>query len=148
MRAVETQIDIAAPAQTIWDVLVDFESYGKEGWNAYIRSIEAPLTKGERISADTYTEEMGPRALRAKMLAVAFPELSWEVKLPIPGLIHARHYFRIEALSAGQSRLIQGEEVVGILKSTVFHLVEKSRSGFEIFNAAVKKRAEDRVAAA
>ncbi|GAA4461699.1 hypothetical protein GCM10023170_065200 [Phytohabitans houttuyneae] len=45
-----------------------------------------------------------------------------------------------------RSWLVQGERVSGLLTPTVFHLVVKSRSGFEAVNDALKRRAETRIA--
>ena len=145
MKIVETQVEIEAPARDVWEVLIDFPSYGREGWNGYIRSIEAALVTGAPVVADTYTEQMGQRPLTARLSSVTFPELSWDAKLPVPGLIHARHYFRVEAISDRRSRLVQGEWVSGLLTATVFHLVIKSREGFETLNQALKHRTEARI---
>lgn len=142
MRFIETSVEIEAGAMDVWDVLTDFPSYGREGWNEYIRSIEAPLTSGARATIDTYTEKMGERTLKSRLVNVTFPLLTWEVRLP--GLMRAMHYFRIEAIDAHRSRFIKGEQVSGLLTRAVFHMVINSRPGFEVFSDALKRRVEAR----
>ena len=143
MRQVVTQIEIEAPAATVWQILTDFASYERDGWNDYIRSVDAALVTGGRIKVATHTSERGDHDLRgAKLVSITYPELSWEVKLPLPGLIHGKHWFRVEELTATSSRLTQAEQLSGALAFMVFHLVEKSRSGFLEFNEAIKRRAE------
>ncbi|WP_432836398.1 SRPBCC family protein [Dactylosporangium sp. CA-092794] len=144
MRLIETHINIAAPAGTVWQALTDFPSYARDNWNEYIRSIAAPLVRGGRVTAVTHTPRLGQRDLKATLVNVDLPELSWEVKLPVPGLLHATHYFRAEALSPASTRFVQGERVSGVLTGLVFHLVEKSEAGFHTMNEALKRRAEGR----
>jgi len=142
MRSIETHIDIDAQPAQVWQVLTDFASYGREGWNAYILSIDVDPRPRGHVRAVTKSPLLDQRDLKAQIISATFPELSWEAKLPVPGILHAKHYFRIEQLSPTTSRFIQGETVSGILTATVFHLVEKSEPGFLIMNAAIKQRAE------
>jgi hypothetical protein len=146
MRVLETNIEINAPAEQVWATLTDFPAYRRDRWNDYIKSINASLVAGAPMSAENYTPELGERTMSAKMLRVEFPELSWEIKLPVPGVIYARHWFRVDELAPGVTRFTQGEQISGVLTFAVFHLVEKSKSGFESLNRALKERVERDVA--
>lgn len=138
----QAHIDIDAPPDAVWEALVDLPSYEADAWNDYIRSIDAKLVPGATVRAQTFTREMGERALKAKMVGASYPELSWEKKSPLPGLIHAFHWFRVEPQPHRRSRLIQGERLSGALAPLFFPLVKKSESGFESFNRALKRRVE------
>jgi hypothetical protein len=142
LRHVETQIDIVAPAETVWRTLVDFDGYDRESWNIYIRSIDGTLQKGQKVKAVVTPLELPRMVIRATLSATDFPELRWAVKLLFPGIVHAQHYFRLESLTSSSTRLIHGERVSGALGRAFFPLVRKSRSGFIVFNEALKKKAE------
>jgi len=144
MKYIETHIDIEAPPEDIWEVLTDFASYARDGWNGYITSIVVDARAGGRVTAVTESPLLNQRELKARIISATFPELSWEAKLPVPGTLRAKHYFRVVALSPTRSRFVQGESVSGVLTATVFHLVEKSEPGFEIMNRAIKHRTEAR----
>ena len=139
-KTIETHVDVDAPAQVLWEVLSDYESYERESWNPYIESIEVTTTG--RVTATTFGETLGRRQLRAKLLTGEFPELLWEKKLP--WVIHARHWFRVVPTSATSTRFVQGEQVSGLLTGLVWHLVERSQPSFSAFNLALKHRAEAR----
>jgi len=145
MKSLETTVDIDAPAIVVWNVLTDFASYRRDGWNSYITSIEATLERGRRVTAVTKSPLLPQRDLKARIVSGQFPELIWEAKLPVPGIIHATHYFRIEPTSELTSRFVQGETLTGLLAAAMFPLVEKSEPGFVILNQALKQRAEARV---
>lgn len=142
LKSTETSIIIDAAPAEVWSHLVDFPSYAAEGWNDYIESIEVELRPGGRVHARTKSPLLSRRELKARILSARFPELSWEAKLPIPGIIYAKHYFRVEELPDGSSRFVQGEMVWGPLTSAFWSLVEKSEPGFVQLNEALKQRVE------
>lgn len=142
MRRLETSIVIDAPPREVWRHLIDFPSYAAERWNTYIKSIEVELRRGGRVRATTSSPLLPQRQLRARLLSFEYPELSWEAKLPVPGIIYARHYFALGETAPGSTFLVQGEEVSGVLTSAFFGLVEKSEPGFVVLNDALKRRVE------
>jgi hypothetical protein len=142
MPFIDTRVEINAPAQEVWTILTDFEGYRRLGWNSYIESISGTLAPGAKITATVKAPELRRRVIRPRLVSAAFPELSWEVYLGSREVLHAMHYFRVEPLTAGTCRVTQGEKVSGLLTRTVFHLVEKSESGFAVFNLALKQQAE------
>lgn len=148
MRRIETHIDIDAPARAVWEHLIDFPSYAAEHWNEYLLTLDVTMERGGRVHGITESPRLPRRELRARIVSHTFPDLTWEAKLPIPGIVHAVHYFRLATLSAESTRLVQGEQVSGLLTPAFWHLVEKSEPGFVLFNEALKRRAEAAYSAA
>jgi hypothetical protein len=142
MRFRETSIDIDATADQVWAILTDIEVYERDAWNAYIESITGVISRGERVTAVLKAPEQPRRTVRPTLVSATFPELSWEVKLVGRPVLHALHYFKVEPTGSHSCRFIQGEQVRGALTFMVFHLVDKSVSGFHTFNEAIKRRAE------
>ncbi|MEV5177490.1 SRPBCC domain-containing protein [Streptomyces flaveolus] len=142
MRMMETSIDIDAPAERVFEILTDLEGYEREGWNEYIRSFTGALEPGTVLRAAVRQVSGKEIRLKVRVVSGSYPELRWEKKAPIPGVVHAEHWFRVDPLGPARCRFVQGEHITGALTFAVFHLVERSRQGFERFNAALKRRAE------
>ena len=47
MKELHSEIEIAASAQRVWDILTDFSSYPQ--WNPFIRRISGEAKIGERL---------------------------------------------------------------------------------------------------
>jgi uncharacterized membrane protein len=46
-RSVRTSIDIDAPAQRVWDLLLDWKAY--PSWNPFLKSVEGEAKEGATI---------------------------------------------------------------------------------------------------
>jgi len=141
MKTIETQVDIRSDAQTVWNILTDFSTYGT--WNPFIPQICGEARPGGRLKVRMQPPGgretcFRPRILRCRPLR----ELSWVGRMMLPGLLDGTHTFRISPTGAGV-RLYHEERLSGIA-SPLFSEPEVSaiRAGFELMNERLRSRAE------
>ncbi len=105
MYEIKSEIEIEAPIEHVWSVLVDREKYHE--WNPVIFSQQGTLAQGCAA-----TMRINP-ALFSMTVPIVYQqvkehqELSW---FGGPPLVKGFHYFRLEKLSNGNTKLIHGEE--------------------------------------
>jgi hypothetical protein len=142
MRSLHTEIDIAAPAQRVWDLLTDLAAY--PAWNPFIREAEGAVQEGSRLHVRLAPP--GGRSMTFKPVltrVVPARELRWQGHLLVPGLFDGEHIFEIQPERPGHVRFVQREQFGGLLLPVVWGGMEAStRRGFEAMNAALKQRAE------
>lgn len=67
----------------------------------------------------------------------------WIGNLFIPGIFDGHHYFRIQAISENQVKLIHGENFSGVLSSFIFRKIgNDTRMNFIRMNQAIKIESE------
>ena len=141
MHVLETRIEIAAPAERVWSLLVDFESHSR--WNPFIRAIEGTLAVGRPLSV--FIQPPGSSGMRFRPTVVAVApnrELRWKGRLLFAGLFDGEHYFRLET-SSGVVTFCQGETFSGILVPLFRRSLDgATRQGFIAMNEALKREAE------
>ncbi len=141
MPTIETFIDIAAPAERVWAILLDFKAY--PSWNPFIITISGPPREGARLQVQIQPPGRSAMTFRPVVVAAKRPqELVWLGRLFLPGLLTGQHHFRIE--DQGPScRFHQSEHFSGILLAFLgTSMLNATRRGFEAMNAALKQRAE------
>src|SRR5437899_1889011 len=95
MRAIESRIDVGAPAERVWMVLTDFAAYPT--WNPFITSIEGKLEIGSRPRVRIQPPGKSGMTFRPTIVEVAPPrELRWIGHLFVPGLFDGEHAFHLE----------------------------------------------------
>ena len=142
MRRIETAIDIAAPPEAVWGVLVDFAAY--PDWNPFIRRLQGEARIGARL--EVTVQPPGGRAMTFKPTVLAAEpgrELRWLGRVLLPGLFDGEHGFRIERNNSG-CRLHHGETFSGILVPLFAKMLENTERGFIALNQALKQRVERR----
>ncbi|MEF8813666.1 MAG: SRPBCC domain-containing protein [Halovenus sp.] len=142
MDEIVTTIEIDAPPQAVWDVLLDFDQYDQ--WNPTIDITGTP-EEGERISLVLTLPERKPQAFRPKLLTVDEPtELRWQGRLFVPGLYDGEHRFVLEGLDGGErTRLTHAETFRGVLVGFINRRVGADiKAGFARTNEALKSRVE------
>jgi hypothetical protein len=142
MHILETRIEIAATAEKVWSLLVDFPAHVR--WNPFIRAIEGSLEIGKTL--DVSIQPPGSKGMRFRPTLIKINrnrELRWRGKLLLPGLFDGEHYFAIEDLPAGGVIFRHGEIFSGILVP-FFHasLDGATKKGFTAMNEALKREAE------
>jgi len=121
-----TSIDIEAPAEQVWEILVDFAAF--PSWNAFIVQAKGRAEVGRQL-----TLRMQPVGDR----------LHWRGRLGVRGLFDAEHLFILEPLGASGTRLVQQEEFSGLLVRLFQRSLDRGTlPAFRAMNKALKDRAE------
>ncbi len=140
-RHIETTIDIDATPEIVWQDLTDFPSHAE--WNPFFASVEGRAEVGARLRVTARKPDgsagisFKPEVLEAEPGHI----LRWKGKLLFPGVFDGTHYFRLEPLSDGRTRLHHGEHFSGILVPLMGKVLADTEKGFEAFNSALAERA-------
>ena len=141
MKQLRSEVEIAAPAERVWDVLVDFDAYPE--WNPFIRTIQGACEPGARLTVRI--EPPGARGMTFKPTVLRVEpgrELAWLGRVLVAGVFDGEHTFTIEQLDGGRSRLVQSERFSGLLVPVFAKTLQATEGGFEAMNAALKTRSE------
>src|SRR4030088_575329 len=95
MHHLETQIEIDAPAERVWSLLIDFPSYPR--WNPFIRSIEGTLGVGQSLTV--FIQPPGARGMRFRPTVLAAQpnrELRWKGRLLLQRLFVGEEDLNVE----------------------------------------------------
>jgi hypothetical protein len=141
MRIIETEIDIAASASRIWQVLTNFPAYSQ--WNPFMTEIEGRPELGARLRVQICPPGRSAFTFRPTILVAAREwELRWRGRRFVPGFFDTEHDFQIR--THGQScGFRQSEHFTGIMVTALGDdLFDAMRQGFEEMNAALKLLAE------
>jgi hypothetical protein len=92
MKEIHTEIEINAPAKTVWRALTDFAAYPE--WNPFVRSGEGEVKVGARLHVTIQPSGRKGMSFRPTVL-VADPEreLRWLGRFWLPGLFDGEHSF-------------------------------------------------------
>ena len=142
MKSLHASIDIDAPAERVWAVVIDFPRYRE--WNPFIVKAAGEPRVGERLEVTIVAAGMKPVSFKPRVLEVDPGRLiRWKGVLWVPGLFDGRHALSVESLPGDRSRFTTHADVTGILVPVLGKVMRASQKGFEQMAAALK----DRVAA-
>jgi hypothetical protein len=137
---IRTEIEVAAPPERVWEVLVDFPGYA--AWNPFMVSIEGKAEVGEKITIEIAPPNMRRRKLRERVRAVTpYAELRWGAGLPIPGLLDGDHFFQL-VKHGDRTRVLHGEDFTGLVVPLIKGMLANIEKGFALTNEALKRRVE------
>ncbi len=141
MKNIRTEIIIDAPIATVWDILMNFDSY--PNWNPFIH-ITGNAVVGQHLENTIFLEGQKPQIFKPKVLEVQQNKLlRWEGNLLIKGLFDGMHYFQLEAINQDQTRLVHGENFKGILVGLILKMIgTATEEGFKKMNLALKEQCE------
>jgi hypothetical protein len=141
-RTIRSAIEIRAPLETVWRVLIDFAAYPV--WNPHIRQVRGDPTRGARLTIQS--RPPGGRAIVLRPVVVAWDpphELRWRSSFISRRLFTGEHGFRIEELDGARVRFYQDETISGLLVPIYARLrLKHTRDGFAQVNEALRERAE------
>lgn len=140
MRKIETSLQIDAPANEVWAVLMDFENFPE--WNPTIRSIKGKAEVGEQIVAQLCLPGRKPMIFKPRVLKrEANREFRWLGHLGVKGIFDGEHYFILKPVDEQTTEFIQGEKFTGLLSGLIFRMIgTDTKKGFEMMNEALRGR--------
>ena len=137
-----TEIAIDAPAEVVWDVLLDLEHYDE--WNPFIIESSGRPEVGERL-----VNRMQPPGAKAMTFKPTVTEVEpyrifeWLGRLGLPRVFDGRHRFELRTTPSGGTTVTHSEQFDGLLvRSMRSSLDTRTKAGFEAMNNALKARAE------
>jgi hypothetical protein len=139
LKEIRSEIEIQAPAERVWNVLVDFQKYGE--WNPFVFHVIGEPKLGEKIKISVRTPRGKERNYEPRITIFDIGhELRWVGKSL---LLHGEHVFLLESTGSRSSRLLHSEVFSGLLsgffgKDTDNDIAE----GFRQMNEALKRRTE------
>lgn len=142
MSNIEVRTEISAPAPAVYRQLMDFESY--PSWNPTVIEIKGVPDVGSRIEARIKLGTRDPVALKPTVVKNDVnKEFRWVGVLFFGWLFQGEHFFIIEEKEGGRCDFVHGEEFSGVCEPLItWMLGENTATGFERFNAALKRRVE------
>jgi hypothetical protein len=142
MKSIETNINIKATPEKIWNILMDFENYGT--WNPFIQSIKGERSLGKQLEASIGLGEKGMTFKPIVQVVEKNCEFEWLGSLLMKGIFDGRHSFVLEPISETETKLIHSESFSGIFSGIILKMIkEDTEKGFKAMNEALKKRAEN-----
>lgn len=142
MIEVRASIDIAASADTVWNVLTDLAQY--PAWNPFIRHARGSLALGGDVRVRVRPHLGIPLAFRARIThREEGRELRWRGTVGGRWIGSGDHDFVITPLDDHRARFEQVEVFDGIVPHLGARVLEReARLGFEAMNRALADRAE------
>ena len=141
-----TDVTIDAPVETVWQVLIDLDAYAE--WNPFISESAGRPEVGQRLT-NRLSPPGGPSMTFRPTVTEVEPDrtFEWLGRLGVPGVFDGRHRFELLPNADGTTTLIHSERLFGILVPLLRKSLDtQTLAGFEAMNAALKERAEARVA--
>ena len=143
MIEVSTVIDIAAPADVVWQTLADLRRF--RDWNPFIRRARGSLRVGKWVRLRVRTRLGLPLFFRAKVIArEGHREVRWRGHFLSRWIASGDHVFTLEPSPGGGVRFAQRETFSGLVPWLARSLlVRETQQGFDAMNRALKQRAEE-----
>jgi len=130
---------ILAPPDRVWKVLTYLDAYPE--WNPFFVNAEGELVVGDSLEITMQPGGKDQQSFSPKLLALeSGRKLVWRGRVWIPWLFDGEHSFTIERIDSRSVRFTQHEDFAGIF--VPFVSFEPYHQGWELMNAALKRRAE------
>jgi len=140
-RAVEHRIGVQAPAEIVWEIVSEFESW--ETWNPLYRKAEGQLKIGTNLTLEQHLPGQPATVITPVVQDwVPYEQLHWRSSR-IGGFVTAIRYLEIESMGPTSSTFSNGELFMGLLLRLVSREERRQlRAAFTRMGEAVRDRAE------
>ncbi|MCB1936846.1 MAG: SRPBCC domain-containing protein [Nitrosomonas sp.] len=140
--SVDAEIEIDAPAETVWEVLTGFSDYGE--WNPFIIKASGEFKAGTVMDVAIAVPVIRSMDFKLKTVSIdegkAFVWLGTTIK---PKILDGLHTFNVESLEDGRTRFSQEEKLSGLLLYFAVPFIKSQmQNNFNAMNAALKTYAE------
>jgi len=138
VRSFATRVDIDAPAQAVWDVLVDVASW--PAWNGTVQRVVGEVAVGARVTV--FVSQSPGRAFPVRITELESPRrMVWAGGMPF-GLFKGIRVFEVSPLSADASAFSMRERYEGLLTPLIGRSIPDLQPSFDEFAQCLKRRAE------
>jgi hypothetical protein len=141
MKEIQTEIEIQASPNTIWNILMDFDHY--PDWNPFIKSISGVETEGGQLVV--FLQPPGENGMTFKPSVIKNKqnqEFRWLGKVAGGVFFNGEHYFILKDQGNDSTQFIHGEKFTGLLVGILGGMLKNTKNGFIAMNQALKQRAE------
>jgi hypothetical protein len=136
-KKIYTAIDIEAPIEDVWSILVDNAAYPE--WNPYHVKVEGNMRVGAVLDVEINKPNGKTVRIEPHVMRLHPPgELTWGGG--IKGLFFGEHVFLLVRLDETKTRLVHKERFSGL--AIPFASLDAVEEGYNLMNQALKKRAE------
>ncbi|AJQ95767.1 SRPBCC domain-containing protein [Gynuella sunshinyii] len=141
-REVRTEIEIDAPIQEVWKVLLDFDTYHQ--WNPFLTRIQGKPQVGSELHISVTFPNQDSMNFKANVLAVEEGRnIRWFGKFLLKSIFAGTHSLELESISEHRCRLINREEYDGFLIRFMWtKLAQNAADGFVQMNLSLKRFCE------
>jgi hypothetical protein len=138
---IEHRIGIQAPAEVIWEVISDLESW--EQWNKLYPKASGQIRIGGVLELTLALPGQQPQQIKPTVLEwVPNEQLHWRLTM-LGGFVKTTRFFEIESLAEASCIVSNGELFAGMMGPSVAKRMGRSiYRGFSEMNEALKARAE------
>jgi len=146
-RVLDTQIDIDASPDRVWNVLIDFPAWAE--WNPFIPSVQRTLEVGQHLRIKVVAPGLKPMEFPPEVFVVrAHEEIVWGGSF-LQVVYRGDHAFFLEPLPGGRTRFRQRERFRGpmvlLMDILMGNWMKANEEGYRQMNEAFKRRVEAEV---
>jgi hypothetical protein len=140
--SVRVEIEINAPVDHVWQILLDFESYG--AWNSFTPRIEGVLEVGNPVNFDVKLKgKMSNRTEHVTRIDHDAHTVCWGMHILHPTVFRAERCQVLTPLEGGRTHYVSSDSFDGPLKVIVSPFFGPAvEEGFNEMAVALKARAE------
>ncbi len=135
-------VEICAPIDIVWKVLVDIEKYGE--WNPFTYRVETSLKVGDPVDLYVRMPKGGDQIQRELVQIVDKPHtLAWGMKMGFEFILKAQRQQKIEIIDEQRCRFRTWDSFSGFMTPVVIRKFgDDMENGFNAMALALKERAE------
>ena len=141
---IESTIDIDAPIDRVWAILVDLAAYAE--WNPFTPRIDASLRVGEPVVLHVAMKPGAKLRVQTEICSANDPaayELGWGMTMGAPFLLKANRIQRLTPLPGGGTRYDTRDAFSGVLTPLVMALYRAHiQRGFDGVARGLQQRAQ------
>ena len=138
-------VEICAPIELAWEVLVDIEKYGE--WNPFTYKVETSLKVGDPVILYVRMPKGGDQVQREIVQIVDEPHaLAWGMKMGFAFILKAQRQQKIEIIDEQRCSFRTWDSFSGLMTPLVIRQFgDDMENGFNAMAQALKVRAESMV---
>ncbi len=137
-----TEIEINATPEEVWRVLIDTESYPT--WNPFIVEVADSFNLKQTTKLTISPPASSEMNFSAQVTQLReAQELRWVSSLFLPFFFRAETFFEFRSITPEVTRIVQGQNLSGILLKFFHRQITEIARGFIFMNQALKRRVEE-----